>query len=108
MIIIRAGNGMYPAGHSTLPISALRSAQNDRRASMKRFKSLILLLLAAIIPVLVLGGFFGQYLLKEQMFAYDREIADKATSLSTALEKELATNIELLVFAGLAIHDPSA
>ncbi|ACI57996.1 Response regulator receiver domain protein,histidine kinase [Rhizobium leguminosarum bv. trifolii WSM597] len=63
---------------------------------MARIRSVVLLALAATMPVVLLGGFFGQYLLEQQKASFDQEVSGKATALALALERELATNIQLL------------
>jgi signal transduction histidine kinase/ActR/RegA family two-component response regulator len=57
---------------------------------------MFLLVLVAVIPVVVLGGFFGNYLLSQQGEAFDRQIADQARSLAVATDRELSTQIQLL------------
>jgi signal transduction histidine kinase/CheY-like chemotaxis protein len=55
-----------------------------------------LLLSAAIIPVLVLATLMGWFIIRERQAEIDADVRDRASLLASSLQRELATQIQLL------------
>jgi signal transduction histidine kinase len=63
---------------------------------LNRFRTAWILVLVAVAPLVLTGGVFGQLYLSEQKQGIDRLLEDRARTLAAALDRELATQVQLL------------
>lgn len=63
---------------------------------MKPTRSLLLLLTAALIPVVILAAVSGRYFIQEQQRALDEKVRAEAADLASSLQRELDSQIKLL------------
>jgi signal transduction histidine kinase/ActR/RegA family two-component response regulator len=63
---------------------------------LNRIRTAWILVLVAVAPLVLTAGVFGQLYLSEQKQGIDRLLEDRARSLSAALDRELATQVQLL------------
>ncbi|KQR77625.1 hypothetical protein ASG03_14590 [Rhizobium sp. Leaf341] len=65
-------------------------------AMFNRVRIAWILVLVAIAPLVLTAGAFGQLYLSEQRQGIDRSLEDRAHALAAALDRELATQVQLL------------
>lgn len=63
---------------------------------MNKVRPLLLLMVVAVIPVVILAGVFGQYLIGKQKQYLDGTIENRARTLAAALDRELDVHVQLL------------
>ncbi|WP_244473919.1 response regulator [Rhizobium sp. Leaf321] len=68
----------------------------NRGFKLIKARPAFLLLSAAIIPVLVLATLMGWFIMRERQAEIDADVRDRASLLASSLQRELATQIQLL------------
>jgi signal transduction histidine kinase/ActR/RegA family two-component response regulator len=63
---------------------------------LNRIRTAWILVLVAVAPVVLTAGVFGQIYLSEQKHGIDRLLEDRTRTLAAALDRELATQLQLL------------
>jgi hypothetical protein len=63
---------------------------------LNRIRTAWILVLVAVAPVVLTAGVFGQLYLSEQKQGIDRLLEDRSRTLAAALDRELATQVQLL------------
>ncbi|WP_430256952.1 response regulator [Neorhizobium sp. DAR64872/K0K18] len=68
----------------------------NRGFKLIKARPAFLLLSAAIIPVLVLATLMGWFIIRERQAEIDADVSERASLLASSLQRELATQIQLL------------
>lgn len=63
---------------------------------MSRYRPVILLVVASLIPVVVVSAIMGRFFIQEQQAALDDQLRAQATTLASSLQRELDAQIKLL------------
>jgi sensor domain CHASE-containing protein len=63
---------------------------------LNKTRPALLLITASLIPVIILAALMGRFFIKEQQAALDDDIRGRAATLAATLQRELASQIQLL------------
>ncbi|GEM_PF-1138284 len=69
---------------------------NSRGWQLSRYRPVLLLAVASLIPVVVLAAVMGRFFIVEQQTALDDQLRAEATGLAASLQRELDAQIKLL------------
>src|SRR5213594_2711712 len=73
-----------------------------QESSLRLHRSLLLLIIAAMLPLLILSAALGWFFLREQSDSIEQEALSRVRQLATVISRDLTAHVELLSVMGEA------